>query len=99
MVGPSEIARSSRFLVSLEVTCQVNRTYTMATATENIEAAVPAAAETINSDTVVSEKARSTEADGYNQDDKTQKTAKAEKPDKGKGQKNGSDHHGLDTKT
>ena len=49
----------------------------MATATENIDVSVPAAAESINGDTVVSEKARTTEADGYNQDTKVPKDSQS----------------------
>jgi 2-oxoisovalerate dehydrogenase E1 component len=71
----------------------------MATATDKTEAAV-SAAETINTETVVSEKARTTEADGYNQDTKTQKTAKAEKPNGNVPVKEtGSKHAGLDAET
>src|SRR4051794_9749508 len=72
----------------------------MATATDNTEATVPASAETIDTNTVVSEKARTTEADGYNQDTKVQKTAKAEESNGSKAsKKKTADHKGLDRET
>src|SRR6478609_219345 len=72
----------------------------MATATENKEATVPASAETINTEKVVSEKARTTEADGYNQDTKVQKTVKAEESNGTKASKTPvADHKGLDRDT
>src|SRR4051794_36222600 len=72
----------------------------MATATENKEATVPASAENINAEKVVSEKARTTEADGYNQDTKVQKTVKAEESNGTKASKTPvADHKGLDRDT
>src|SRR3954464_14363071 len=72
----------------------------MATAIDKTEATAPASADSIDGSTVVSEKARTTEADGYNQDTKTQKTAKAEEPNGSKASKQSSvNHHGLDKDT
>ena len=55
-----------------------------------------------NGKTIVAEAADTTEADGFNPDTKTQKTAKAETPARGatKGVANdAADYHGLDTET
>src|SRR5437868_2435198 len=68
----------------------------MATATRktNTKAAVK------NGKSVVAERAKTTEADGYNETQKVQETAKAEVPKSIKPTANGSkNHHGLDTKT
>ncbi|MEO6655752.1 MAG: dehydrogenase E1 component subunit alpha/beta [Pyrinomonadaceae bacterium] len=68
----------------------------MATGTKKIDTK-PA---TKNGKTVVAEKAKTTEADGYISDTKTQKTAKAETPKAVKAATNGStNRHGLDAKT
>jgi 2-oxoisovalerate dehydrogenase E1 component len=69
----------------------------MATASEK---ANKKAANSKNDTTIVSEKARTTEADGYNPDTKTQKTAKAETPAaENTAPKRSSDRRGLDEKT
>ena len=68
----------------------------MATGTKKINTKLA----TKNGKTVVAEKARTTEADGYIADTKTQKTAKAETPTSVKPTAKGSTKHfGLDAKT
>ncbi|MFZ1700193.1 MAG: dehydrogenase E1 component subunit alpha/beta [Pyrinomonadaceae bacterium] len=68
----------------------------MATATKGIGETKAAG----NEKTVVAEKAKTTEADGYVDDEKTQKTAQAETPTAAKASPaKTSDHHGLDNKT
>ncbi len=73
----------------------------MATSAKNIDTkAAKGAAAGKNGKTVIAEKAKTTEADGYNPDEKTQKTAKAETPTSaGSTVKGSSDRHGLDNKT
>lgn len=72
----------------------------MATAAENIDTKASKEAADGNGKTVVAEKARVTEADGFNEAEKTQKTAKAETPSTGEVSAKGpADHHGLDKKT
>ncbi len=68
----------------------------MATGTKKVDTK----AKPKNGKSVVAEKARTTEADGYIEAAKTQKTAKAETPRAGKAKaKDVSDHHGLDAGT
>ncbi len=68
----------------------------MATATEKLNTK----AADKNGKSVVAEKAKTTEADGYIEVEKTQETAKAEAPAAVKATANGSgNHHGLDKKT
>src|SRR5438034_1355179 len=74
----------------------------MATPAENID--TKTAKNGKNRESVVAEKAKTTEADGYNQDEKRQKTAKAETPAVRTGSGNdrvpeAHEYHGLDTKT
>ena len=67
----------------------------MATGTKKIEKKVAAK----NGKSVVAEKAKTTEADGYIADVKMQKTAKAQTPKAGKVSGKTSNHHGLDAET
>ncbi len=69
----------------------------MATGTKKIDTKTAAK----NGKTVVAEKAKTTEADGYIADTKTQKTAKAQTPKavKATAKKNSTNYHGLDAET
>ena len=72
----------------------------MATVTEKIETKTADKPGAKNGDTIISEKAESTEADGYNPDTKTQKTVKAETTNSGPIQSETSSNKlGLDNKT
>ena len=72
----------------------------MATGTKGIGANAAKQAAVKNGMTVVAEKAKTTEADGFIEAEKVQKTAKAETPKAAKPLKGKSkDHHGLDNKT
>jgi len=72
----------------------------MATASKKKDMAATSGSGKKNAKTVVAETAKTTEADGYNPETKTQKTAKAEIPKAGRttGSKD-SNLHGLDPKT
>ena len=72
----------------------------MATATKGIGTKAAKQAAVKNGKTVVAEKAKTTEADGFIEAEKIQRTAKAETPKAAKPSRGESkDHHGLDNKT
>ncbi|MFM9904799.1 MAG: thiamine pyrophosphate-dependent enzyme [Pyrinomonadaceae bacterium] len=68
----------------------------MATGTKNIDTKIADS----NGKSVIAENAKTTEADGFIADEKTQKTAKAETPKASEtAAKSTTEHHGLDTET
>ena len=73
----------------------------MATGTKKADTKAVKAAAVRNGKTIVAEKARTTEADGFIDSEKTQKTAKAETPKavKAAAAKTTKNHHGLDAET